>query len=404
MKQQGIDKGVQQTVDRLLLEQGTYSPLELLMAEGRLLFADYEAWRAGQYRFLDERLFGDPGQSNDLLQQAATYAEALKLEAESTVYKQWGGGGETLPFSPQSGFDRLFHTAYRKPVDIPQMDLFMDATGTTLVNGIQGALIGRDFSEARRQLDLLFDADPGNSRLGSLELLVEASGRLEQTVVDVATELHYLQQELLPLAVDLLGTGSRDFLAPFWRRLLKAVWNEGFDPDRPELHASYLAIQMEAWELAQQSLEAQAGWIEQPLLLRRYAQASSRLQQDDRAVCCWFRLCWRFPDQAGAIEQEADLGWRHRWQRFLDLEPELPKQDFPAWTLLEQPGLAKRLAAADCLAGVEILEDFQVTASLVEVGAVVLPAADIIEQRKRLKALNPLLFAHYLKRFGRGGE
>ncbi|MEN8179246.1 MAG: hypothetical protein ABFS39_11625 [Pseudomonadota bacterium] len=403
MKPLVVEKTVQQAVDRLLLEQGSYTPLELLLMEGRLLFADYEAWRSGQCRYLDELLFGDPEQSRDLLQQAAAYVEALKLEAEPISYNRWGGGGGDLPFSPQSGFDRLFHTTYGKPAEIPQMDLFMDATGATLVNGIQAALIGRDFAEARRQLDLLFDADPGNNRLGSLEQLVEASGRLNQSVVDVvAGELDYLQQELLPLAADQLGAGSRDFLAPFWRRLIQAVWADDFNPERPELHASYMAIQVEAWEQVQQSIEAQADWAKQPLLVRRYAQASGRLQQSERAVCCWFRLCWGFPDQTGAIGREAESDLRHRWQCFVDLESELPNQDFPAWSLLEQPGLIKRLAAADCLADVKIPEDYRVTAELAAAGVAAVPAADLIEQRKRLKELNPELFRHYLKRFGRG--
>ncbi len=32
------------------------------------------------------------------------------------------------------------------------------------------------------------------------------------------------------------------------------------------------------------------------------------------------------------------------WQRFLDAEPELPVGDFPAWLLLQEPGLALQLA------------------------------------------------------------
>jgi hypothetical protein len=34
--------------------------------------------------------------------------------------------------------------------------------------------------------------------------------------------------------------------------------------------------------LEQQGIETQANWIEQPQLLRRYVQASARLQQHDR--------------------------------------------------------------------------------------------------------------------------
>ena len=41
-----IDPQVQATLDRLLLEQGGYEPLDLLLAHGLLLYSDYEDWRA----------------------------------------------------------------------------------------------------------------------------------------------------------------------------------------------------------------------------------------------------------------------------------------------------------------------------------------------------------------------
>ncbi|MGD8590512.1 MAG: hypothetical protein PVG22_16940 [Chromatiales bacterium] len=401
MKRPAIDKAVQQAVDRLLLEQGAYTPLELLLAEGRLLFADYEDWRAGQLSYLDELLFGDPEQSQTLLQQAAGYAQALGLEAEALAYPPWGGGANQ-PFSPHAEFDRLFHTRYRKPETAPQLDLFMDTSGASLVNGIRQALIGRDPSEARRQLDLLFDTDPGNHQLGGLERLIEAAEQLPLPVEETAGELETLQQELRPLALDLLGAGSRDYLAPFWRRLLETLWEQPFDPEHPERHASFMALQLEDWDLVQQSIEDLAEWHVQPVLLRRFARASGRLQQPERAACCWFLLCWRFPDQAEAIGREAEPLWRQRWRRFQELEPELPNRDFPAWSLLEQPALVKRLETADCFTDVEIPQAYRVTAELVSASAAALPAGELIEQRKRLKALNPSLFDHYLERFGRG--
>jgi len=42
-----------------------------------------------------------------------------------------------------------------------------------------------------------------------------------------------------------------------------------------------------------------------------------------------------------------------------------------------------------------------VTADLAVAGAAAVPAADLIEQRRDLKSLNPELFVHYLERFGR---
>lgn len=277
----------------------------------------------------------------------------------------------------------------------------MDAGGTTLVNGIRQALIGRDHAEAHRQLDLLFETDPGNNRLGSLEQLVEAAEQLPLPVQDVAFEQVYLQQQLRPLAGDLLGAGSRDFLAPFWCRLLQAVRGQAFDPRQPELHASFMALQLEDWGLVQQSIEELADWTAQPLLLRRYAMACGRLQQTERAACCWFRLCWGFPEQADVIGREAEPLWRHRWRCFLELEPELPNRDFPAWSLLESPALSERLETAGCLADLEVPGDYRVIAELVQAGAAAVPAVELIERRGRLKAVNPRLFVHYHECFGR---
>ena len=205
-----------------------------------------------------------------------------------------------------------------------------------------------------------------------------------------------------PLAVDMLGPGSRDYLALFWRHLLVALEAAEFDPDRPELHASHVAIQLEEWALVQQCVERQPDWQKQPLLLRRYAQAAGRLQQLDRVVCCWFLLCWRFPDQASAIGRDAEPIWKSRWQRFGELEPELSNRDFPAWSLLMQPAIAKKLSDAGCLDDAQIPEDYRLTARLVMAADKQVPVADLIELRQRLKSQNSDLFKHYLENFGRG--
>jgi len=69
-------------VDRLLHRQGVYLPLELLLAEGRLLYPDFDQWRAGAIAYLDECLFGDSDKSVQLLRAAAQYARALGLRPQ----------------------------------------------------------------------------------------------------------------------------------------------------------------------------------------------------------------------------------------------------------------------------------------------------------------------------------
>ena len=45
---------IEHEVDQLLLEHGEYLPLELLLATGRLMLPDYQAWRAGEVAYLDQ--------------------------------------------------------------------------------------------------------------------------------------------------------------------------------------------------------------------------------------------------------------------------------------------------------------------------------------------------------------
>ncbi|MCP3868640.1 MAG: hypothetical protein GY703_11200 [Gammaproteobacteria bacterium] len=397
------ERDIRQALDRLLLEQGLYSPLEFLLAEGRLLYTDYEAWRGGEGDYLDEQLFGDSRQCGGLLEQAATYAAELKLVSEPLTYTRWGGGeGDRLRFSRDIRLDRLFHTRYCRPAEQPQLDLFMDATGVSLANGVCGSLKERNYPEARRLLQRLFDTDPGHRQLGSLELLIEAAEGLSLPVEEVSSELNYLEQELAPLAGDVLESGSRDYLVPFWQRLFDVMAKAPFDSNQPGLHASYAALKLEAWELVKRSIEKERDWDRHCTLLRRYARACGRLRQYEAAAGCWFLLCWQFPDQADTLGTEAESIWRHRWQRFLGLEPELDNRDFPAWSLLEQPGLVPQLRASRIDSCKAMPPAYLATAELVKAGTAAVPATELIEERRRLKELNPELFVHYLDRYGRG--
>ncbi len=391
------DKETREAVDRLLFEQGTYTPLELLLAEGRLTYSDYEAWRGGQCDYLEELLFGDPAQSFDLLKRAEAYARALGLAPETQRYVGAGAQqGRGLRFSTASAPDSCFHTGYRKDDTVPQLDLLMDTAGATLANGIIRALVQPDMAEARRLLDRLFETDPGYRQLGELERLVVA-GSAVSAVEDAGLELPRLQRDVCPLAEEILGPGARHFLAPQWQRLTLALLDVAFDPDNPELHSSYSALRAEDWGQVKASVEAQSGWREQPVLLRRHARACGRMHLDSAAIADWFRVCWRFPDQAVHIGDEAELRWRRLWQRFLELDPELPNRDFPAWLLIDQPGLARWLAIERCLDEVDLPEDYRVTAELVGIKSSPLVDGDSVDKRKLLKECNPGLFARYLR-------
>ena len=103
-------------VDQLLLEQGEYRPLEFLLQEGRLSYADYEAWRNGELDFLDEALFGDPDHIQQDLLQAEEYLQRRGWQAETLSYEAWRrhaqAGSHPLRFSANTDFDARFHRRF----------------------------------------------------------------------------------------------------------------------------------------------------------------------------------------------------------------------------------------------------------------------------------------------------
>ncbi len=383
-------------VEQLLQEQGEYLPLEFLLREGRLAYADYEAWRNGELDTLDEALFGDRQHIKQQLLQAADYLQRRGWQAETITYHAWRNDrARTLRFSQNDALDSCFHQRYRKPQDQPQLDMFTDAPATNRVSDIIRALVNRDAAEARRQLEGLYDAAPDHVRLGELERLVEAAENLDIPVGDIAAELRLLEESLTPLAENLLGKDSRNLLVPLWRRLGNALHGRAYHAARPTLHVSYTATQTMDWDDARHAVEQVPHWQSDAVLLQRHAHACDQLHRRCDALLSWFTLCWQFPQQSNALEASTDAELRQQWDAFLGLEPELPTPTFPAWLLLTRPGLCKILTGrrhdtANCPASYRTLHRLQ--------GNTAAQADDNIALRARLKQQDPALFQHYLSR------
>jgi hypothetical protein len=336
-----MKRHIEPQIDQLLLEKGEYHPLELLLQEGRLSYDDYEAWRRGEIRDLADMLFGNPEQILKTLEQAAVYLQRRGWESERLIYRERGRpDARPLRFSQNSRYDDCFHRAYRKPREQPQLDLFSDTSTTYLVNGITQSLKRLNAPEARQSLQRLCESAPDHSQLGELERLVEALESLESPLNDAETELQRLQRETGPLAERHLNEAANFLLIPLWQRLTGALQDQAFDPTKPDLHASYTATQAQDWSMARQAVERETDWRRQPVLLERHAIASTYLDDQAAALTSWYLICWQFPELDEKLDRCSDHTLHSGWQAFLDLEPELPTEDFPAWLLLKHPGLA----------------------------------------------------------------
>ncbi|MBL1274585.1 MAG: hypothetical protein COB30_000695 [Ectothiorhodospiraceae bacterium] len=393
-----MSQHIQHQVDQLLLEQGEYLPLEFLLREGRLLYADYEAWRNGEMASLDEALFGDPEHIQQQLTDAEKYLQQRGWQAEIIHYKNWrSDASQALCFSENSHLNQCFHSSYRKPQDQPQLDLFSDSPATSLFNGITKSLQDRKATEARRLLEGLYDTAPDHARLGELECLVEVAESMGNAVEDVSAELSALQETLTPLAEMLLGKGSRNLLIPLWRRLSTALQGQAYLPAQSDLHLSYSASQAMDWKVVCEAVEKVPHWQTDLVLLLRHTQSCEQLRLQAEALQSWFYVCWQFPEESDELENSSDYVLRQQWKDFLDVELELPATAFPAWLLIKKPGLIHSLCAPDnemdCPASYRTMFQLQHNNLNAQAG---LEDGEAMTLRAQLKQQDPELFQHFL--------
>lgn len=147
---------VQAAVQQLVMEQGEYAPLELLLATNRLAWEDYRAWREGRLEALDAVLADGNRETREWLEQAQAWAATLDLGAEPTVHHGWeSNAGTVLAASADSALNALLNTRFRRHREHAQLDLSLDSGQTAAVNELLGALTARDAGAARRALDRL---------------------------------------------------------------------------------------------------------------------------------------------------------------------------------------------------------------------------------------------------------
>jgi hypothetical protein len=348
----GIETELQAQVDAQLMEQGAFAPLDLLFNSGRLLYSDYEAWRRREIELLDEVLMGDRARILAEIERAVAYARGIGLVEQLQEFSAWGPAGGTGPglrVSSDSKLHRLVGTRYLPAQNAPQMDLFFDNPVVALTNGIARSLSARNSVESQRQLDRLYVQAPTHPDLAAFDQLVRGLDDLNRPVDDPAGRLEFLNA-IGPTARHLLGSGSRDYLSPLWRHLADSLAGQAYLPDEPNLHRSFALTQAQDWSGVGDSIVGEAEWwLHAPLCLRLVDSAFRRRRRVE-ALTAWCHLCWLAPDQVAdgvARLRQPDLSGL--WQSFLDCEDAesgatLTSDEFPAWLLLHEPGLARQLS------------------------------------------------------------
>lgn len=392
---------IQAGVDRVVATHGAYIPVELLLTLGRLRYTDYDAWRCGGQASLQSALTGSPNETADLLKDAAEWARTLGLQPEVRDYFGWGRHARHQLVFFHDGWheaDRLLATHYiraRESAAGEQLDLFLDSSTTVALQDLRAALRARDPEAAQRYLANLDANAPEHGLRPAARRLIDALRGLSASLHrrQAPTELAAVEQDLLPAARDLLGPGARDLMVPFWHRLAAALTGAPFDPERPELHASYACVRALDWRGAVAAIEAQPDYATHPALLERLAQARYHDGQYSAAIMAWSALCWLCARTAeAALDDLPPTAGKLRtaWVDFrdLDIEPAPDAGLFPARLLLAEPGLAHAVPP-DIAAGDSIGEHaFRAVHQLLQ--------DDCTDTRKAVQDVAPWLLAAYL--------
>ena len=394
---------LQAAVQQLVMEHGEYSPLELLLATNRLRYEDYRAWREGCLASLDAVLAGGPHEVRTWLEAAQSWAEALGLDREPVVHHGWEeNAGSALATAADPALNALLCSRFRRVREHDQLDLFIDSAQTAAVNALLDALAARDPGKAQRALERLvrIDRDHGQ-RIHAIALIAALEAPAPDGPKPGLERLERMEREWLPAASALLGARRRDFLAPLWRDIGRALDPAPFDPHRPERHASRAYREGLDWERLRRSVLAVPGYGREPVLLTRLAEAEWRLRNRARAVESWFALCRLAPEAFERLIEAPDFpdwalrtGWREALEQ--DAEPEMTPAWFPAWMLLEEPGLAGVLESRHS-------DDDPSRAFDLVIALLAHPDPDErgIELRRVLQSIHPGLLARYLAKRGR---
>jgi hypothetical protein len=350
---------VQAEVDAQLLEQGAFSPLELLFSSGRLFQGDYDAWRRREIEFLDTVLMGSPEKIREELEHAVRYARSLGLEAQPQEFHAVTGrpAEKPLRISAEPYWHQLIAGRYVPARQEPQMDLFVDNPVVALTTGVVRALVTRDLAEAQRHIDRLYEQAPNHADLPAFDRLLSALQQLALPNTETRDQSDLIL-EITPAARRLLGSHARELLAPLWRQVAEGLATTPFSPRAPTLHKSFALAQAQDWAGVQESVLAETKWWLHGTLCIRLTESAFHRRHRVEALGAWCRACWRAPKEVPhAVLRLRQPELTSLWEQFMDEEAEddplpaapLTEADFPAWLLLHEPGLARQLT--DELAG-----------------------------------------------------
>jgi len=225
------------------------------------------------------------------------------------------------------------------------------------VNQAIDAVLARDAFEAGSSIAALRAEAPDHPALLGLETLATALLEWPQRVSDTSRIVAlavWLEQEIAPVARQVLGLRADLLLAAFFRDLARTARGLNYDPTNTKAHRAWLCLRCADWAQAEEAALAIPGANEIPEVLHWLAVARHRQRGLVASRPALFALAWREPQRLASVVTALDDQLLTRDFEMFDracgwegVEPSELSAWFPAWYLLEHPGASKDVATAE---------------------------------------------------------
>ncbi len=386
-------------VEQTLAGHGVWNAVLFLLDTHRLRRSDYEAWRLGDTPCLEDAMIGNRQRILAMLDAARMHAEQMGLATVPMIWTGWGHqAGTPLRLFHDDHANVRFQIQLTPKEDRPQLDLFMDAPKTILLNRLRRALLDRS-PERDTLFDDALDEMPNEAALARLDAIRTAMKR--RTIDDSPAWFKYLDEVIAPAVMEEFNHQVMDIMAPLWRVSAVTLQDSPFDPELPELHASEAWLRAQAWESCVASVECVPDWHRHACLHERRIIAITAMGSYVEARQAWAAFCWLCPEDAVAALDRADLhicGLHRLWQQFSSAEPAQPVEDFPALMRLYGMHVFQESTSLPDMRHNRGWQHDQLLANLLIHEK---KGHTNVELRQRLKAASPWLLRAYMAGIGR---
>jgi len=210
-----IKRNTPAMVEQTLANYGAWDAVSFLLISHRLRQTWYEAWRMGEIACLEDAIAGNTQRILEMLEAALLHATSMQLITKPHTWSGWGKqSGQPLRLFHDDDLNCRFLVRLSPKADRPQLDLFMDAPHTLLLNRLRQALLYR-----QPERDALFDRaldeitnEPALARLDAIRAAITT-----QQIDHPVAWLRHLKEVIAPAVADEFPHNSLDIMAPLWR-------------------------------------------------------------------------------------------------------------------------------------------------------------------------------------------